>query len=267
MSRRIAEPPTGHDTRTRLTVTSAAALNSQRGAALVAGVGILFVAGLAVFGALVVLGSLVTDDDAAKTARDIMASEGLFRWGIATLYAAAALDVLVAWALFHVFRPVHEGFSRLAAWLRLAYAAVFLVALSQLAGIPDLLGGRDTAAFTPQQVDAVALAKAETFTDIYMAGLLLFGLHLLLLGYLTYASPKMPRLLGVLLAVSGLGYAFDTMAAVLSQGSPIVVSTFTFLGEFLLAIWLIVRSRRLTQDRITIHEPWMGSEGDQRFTQ
>jgi hypothetical protein len=250
MSHRIAEPPVEHDAPPDLPAIPpvTAAMNSRRGAALVAGVGILLLAALAAFGNLVVVEGLVTDEDAARTARDVVAAEGTFRIGIASLYAAAALDVLVAWALFQVFRPVHEGLSRLAAWFRLAYGAVFLVAISQLAGMPDLLSSRTGAVFTPQQVDAMALAKAETFTDIYIAALLLFGLHLLLLGYLTYSSRQMPRLLGVLLAVAGLGYVFDTMAAVLTKGSPIVISTFTFLGEFLLAVWLVVRSRRLSQD-------------------
>jgi len=250
MSNRIAEPPVGHRAPPDLPTIPpvAAATSSRRGAALVAGAGILLLAALAAFGRLVVVEGLVTDGDAARTARDIMSSEGTFRLGIASLYATAALDVLVAWALFQVFRPVHEGLSRLAAWFRLAYSAVFIAAISQLAGIPHLLNTKGvTAVFTPQQVDAMALAKAETFNDIYMAALLLFGLHLLLLGYLTYSSRQMPRVLGVLLAVAGLGYAFDTMAHVLTMGSPIVVSTFTFLGEFLLAVWLVVRSRRLSQ--------------------
>lgn len=68
-----------------------------------------------------------------------------------------------------------------------------------------------------------------------MVGLLLFGLHLLALGYLTYRSGQVPRLLGVLLAVVGLGYAFDTMAAVVVEHFPFTVSTIAFLGEFLLA--------------------------------
>jgi hypothetical protein len=94
----------------------------------------------------------------------------------------------------------------------------------------------------------MALAKVDTFNDIWTAGLLLFGLHLLALGYLTYRSGQLPRLLGALLAIAGLGYAYDTFAAVLSKGSPFAVSTITFVGEFVLAVWLVVRSRRLSED-------------------
>jgi hypothetical protein len=48
----------------------------------------------------------------------------------------------------------------------------------------------------------------------------------------------------VLLVVAGAGYAFDTMGAVLAlELRP--VSVFTFLGELLLALWLLVAGRRL----------------------
>ena len=67
------------------------------------------------------------------------------------------------------------------------------------------------------------------------------------LGYLAYRSGQLPRLLGVLLAVAGLGYAFDTMAAVVFEQFPFTVSTITFLGEFLLAVWLVVRSGRMPE--------------------
>lgn len=225
--------------------------SSRHLAALVAGAGILLLAALAAFANIAVLQGLVTDGDAATTAQDVLASGGTFRVGIASLYVVVALDVLVAWALMGVFRPVHAGLARLAAWFRLAYAAVFLVAIAQLAGIPDLLSTRDSAVFTPAQVDATALARVDSFTDIWMAGLLLFGVHLALLGYLVHRSGQMPRLLGILLVIAGFGYAFDTMTSVLSTRSVFAVSTVTFVGEPLLALWLLFRSRRLTPDQPT----------------
>lgn len=51
----------------------------------------------------------------------------------------------------------------------------------------------------------------------------------------------------MLLAVAGLGYAFDTIAAVVFDQFPFTVSTITFLGEFLLGVWLVVRSGRLSE--------------------
>ena len=111
-------------------------------------------------------------------------SDGLFRLGVASLYLVVVLDVVVAWALLRVFSPVNRDLSRLAAWFRLAYAAVFMVALSQLAGIPSLLGGAGySGLFTREQLQGQALLKIDTFNDIWFAGLILFGAHLLILGY------------------------------------------------------------------------------------
>jgi Domain of unknown function (DUF4386) len=219
---------------------------SIRRASLVAGVGILVIAGLAVFGEVFVVEGLVTPGDAARTARDVMASEGLFRLGVLSLYLVGILDVVVAWALFRVFTPVNEGISRLAAWFRLAYAGVFMVALGQLAGIPHLLSSAGySSAFGTERVQAEALLRAETSHDIWMAGLVLFGAHLLLLGSLAYRSAYVPKILGVLLAVAGFGYVFDTFGEVLAEGAP-SISTVTFLGEFLLAVWLVIRSRHIS---------------------
>src|SRR4051794_23655001 len=55
------------------------ASRSIRKASVVAGLGLLLLSALAGFGDLVVVNGLVTKGDAAKTAEDIMASEGMFR--------------------------------------------------------------------------------------------------------------------------------------------------------------------------------------------
>ena len=134
-----------------------------------------------------------------------------------------------------------------AAWLRIAYAAVFLVAIGQLVGVLHLLSNASyLRAFSTRQVDALALLRVNTFTDIWDAGLVLFGLYLLIIGYLAYRSGYVPRLLGALVAVAGLGYLFDSFGRVLYQGSSPDVSTFTFIGEFLLALRLVTRGRRIT---------------------
>jgi uncharacterized protein DUF4386 len=220
-------------------------VHPMRRAGLIAGIGIILMAALAVFGELIVVEGLVTRGDAAKTATDVMASEGMFRLGVSSLYLIIVLDVIVAWALFRVFAPVSEAMSRLAAWFRLAYAGVFLVAISQLAGIPHLLGsGSYAATLGAEQLHAQVLLKADAYHDIWTAGIVLFGVHLLLLGYLAYRSGSVPKVLGALLAVAGFGYLFDSFGAVLSENAP-VISTVTFLGEFVLALWLLFRSHRI----------------------
>ena len=226
---------------------STEANRSVRRGSLIAGIGILLVAVLAAVGQLVVIEGLVTEGNAGKTAEDILASEGMFRLGVATWYVVAVLDLVVAWAVLQVFSPVSRGIARLAAWSRLAYSAVLMLAVSQLAGVPALLRSDDySTVFGEKQLQALAMLKIDSFTDVWNAALVLFGVHLALLGYLAFKADYVPNWVGILLAIAGAGYVFDSFGTVLSQGSPIVVSTVTFLGEFVLACWLVIRGRRVS---------------------
>jgi Domain of unknown function (DUF4386) len=249
MTHHVQNPSLGHRRREQTAHVDGSSETSRsiRRASLIGGTGLLLMSALAGFGNFVVLEGLVTDGDAARTAADILASEGMFRLGVASLYLVVVLDVVIAWALLRVFSPVSAGLSQLAAWFRLAYAGVFSLAISQLAGIPGLLTAKTyTSVFGAEQVQAQAMQRLDAFSDIWFAALILFGVHLVLEGYLAYRSGYVPRVLGVLLVIAGLGYAFDSFRTVLSSGSPLLVSTVTFVGEFLLCLWLLVRGRRVS---------------------
>ena len=94
-------------------------------------------------------------------------------------------------------------------------------------------------------MEAQALLKVDAFNDIWFAGLILFAAHLALIGYLAFRSGYVPKILGVLLVIAGLGYAFDSIGTVLAE-SPLEISGVTFVGEFLLGVWLLIRGRRVT---------------------
>jgi branched-subunit amino acid ABC-type transport system permease component len=157
----------------------------------------------------------------------------------------AALDVLVACALYRVFKPVSAGLSRLASGLRIAYAAVFTVAISQLA--------------EALRQHTQALRHINTFTNIWDAGLVLFGLNLFVLAYMAYRSVYVPKLLAVLLATAGFGYIFDSVARALLRGSSSDVSAITGMGEFVFALWLVVRGRRIALDDSGSHADSTGA--------
>jgi len=219
---------------------------SMRNASLTAGVALLLMSAVAIFGKVVVVDGMVTKGDAAATAADITASAGLFRLGIASLILVIALDLVVAWALYRVFSPVNASLSMLAAIMRLVYSAVFMVAIGQLLGVIRLLSDEGNAAVLgADQVQVQAMQGMTSFYDIWYVSQFLFGLHLILIGYLAYRSGYIPRVLGALLLIAGLGYATDSFGAVLSTGSWTDISAFTFLGEFLLALWLVIRARRI----------------------
>jgi Domain of unknown function (DUF4386) len=206
---------------------------SLRTASLIAGLALALMAALAAFGNFVAIQPLVTPGDAAKTAIDISQSEALFRWGIASLILVAVLDIIVAAALLRLFEPVNRSVSIAAAWFRVAYAAVYLVAIIQLVVALGLLG-------EPEQ----ALRAIGAYGTIWLVGLILFGVHLLLIGYLAYRSGFMAKVFGILLVIAGLGYIADGFVAVLMPGPSISIGQFTFVGEVALMLWLLIRGTR-----------------------
>jgi hypothetical protein len=223
----------------------AATKRSIRTASTTAGVGLLAMSVLSAFGYLIAVKGLVVPGNAARTAKNVADHENMFRFGILSLYLVAVLDVVVAWALYRVFTPVNAALSKLAAWLRIAYAVVFTVAISQLLGALRL--------------HSRALAHINSFTNIWDVALILFGLSLSVLAYLAYRSGYVPKLLGVLLAIAGFGYVFDTVVRVLVRGSSSDVSAITGMGEFVFALWLVFRGRRSSVSGSESHDNSIGA--------
>jgi Domain of unknown function (DUF4386) len=210
-----------------------------RRAATVAGLGLLAMAALAL-ASFSAFEGLVVEGDATATARDIVEHGLRFRMIIGGFLVVAALDVVVAWALYEFLRPVDRSIALLAAWLRVAYAAVFAAAIGNLAVAVRLLTDADSLdALGPQQQRAQAMASINQFQDTWDVALVVFGLHLLVLGYLALRSRHVPGLLGILVMVAGLGYLVDSFGGLLSTSYDAEVAGFTFAGEVLLMGWLL----------------------------
>ncbi|HEY5978592.1 MAG TPA: DUF4386 domain-containing protein [Microlunatus sp.] len=205
---------------------------SRRRASLTAGVALALMAALAGFAVFGVIAPLITDADAITTAQNIAASPSLFRLGIACLIVVVLLDVIVAVSLFTVFSGTDPMIAGLAAAFRIAYAAVYLVAIAQLVLAVRWVDDPD-----------LALRAIDTYSTIWDVALILFAAHLLLIGLLAWRSGFMPKIFGVLLALSGLGYLVDGFGSVL-QGDVFGVGRFTFVGEVALIFWLLIRGRR-----------------------
>jgi len=199
---------------------------------LIGGAALLLIAVLAGVGYLGVLSPLITVGDAATTASVIADSLQQFRLGVACMALAAVLDIVVAAVLLALLTPVNATVAQAAAWFRVAYTAVFLVAITQLAIAPTLID-------EPQ-----ALMNAlDSYTIIWRTGLILFAVHLLLVGYLGFRSGFMPRVLALLIAIAGVGYLVDGFGTILVANYTPTISSLTFVGEVALIGWLFWSAR------------------------
>ena len=222
-------------------------------AARIAGIGYLIMAFLGIFANFTVLEGLIIPDDAAQTATNIMDSEGLFRAGIVSFIIIAMLDVLVAWGLHVLLQPVNKSLSLLAAWLRIVYAGILAIAVLNLLMVMQVLSGIDyLTGFDTAQLQAQAMLFLDAFSLGWLIGLVFFGLHLLVFGYLVYQSNYMPRILGIFLMVAGAGYIIDSLAHfILSNYTDyesiflVIVAVPSLVGELSVTFWLLLRGGKI----------------------
>jgi len=197
-------------------------------------------------GQVLVLGRLVVVGNTAATAANILGHERLFWFGFISSLIGVIFHVTWAFLLYELFKPVNRRLALLAAFVILVGCAIQAVtSLFYLAPFLVLRAGASLSAFTAEQLQALAYVflrlNAYAF-DIY---LVLFGLWCVLIGFLIFRSTFLPRVLGVLLAIAGLGwmtYLLPPLAVPLGVHlfRSYIVLGVSALGEIPLLLWLLV---------------------------
>lgn len=207
---------------------------NQRKIALYAGFSLLALAIVAPFVNFGVMERLINANDAAATMNNIANSKGLFTTGVIGFFVVMVLDFLVAWFLYKFFEPVNKALSAVAAWSRVLYAVIFGFGITKLAAVlTDLNSANATS-------DSV-LQLVNSFNYIWQIGYIFFGIHLAMIGYLVIISKFMPKWIGALLVLSGLGYFIDAIGKLSVVNYSLNIAIFTFIGEVIFMFWLLFR--------------------------
>jgi hypothetical protein len=213
------------------------------------GVLYLLIIVLGLYSELGVRGSLIAAGDATATAANITASAALFRAGFASDLLVFLCDVAVAVLLYVLLRPVSRTLALMAAAFRLLGTAIYGVNLLNYLAVPLVLGDGDyLAAFDPAQLQALALLLLDIHRHGYDLGLVFFGVHCLLLGWLLYRSEYFPGVLGILMVLAGLGYLAGSLTLFLfpdyeAAVAPVYVAPLA--GELGLCLWLLAKGMRV----------------------
>jgi len=80
-----------------------------------------------------------------------------------------------------------------------------------------------------------------------VVSLVIFGIHLLLLGYLICRSGDIPRLIGILLAIDGLGWLTDGLQPYFYANAHLGFIFITFFGELAFMLWLLIRGWKIRE--------------------
>lgn len=226
-------------------MTSLASEISPRSRARVTGLLYLVIIACGLYSELYVRAGLIVRGDAEATAGNILASEWLFRLGFASDLAVFLSDVAVAVLLYMLLRPVSRTLALMAMAFRLVGTAIYGVnLLNYLAALLILAPADYLTAFEPGQLHALALWLLDVHRHGYDLGLVFFGLHCLLLGWLLIRSDYFPGMLGVLMVLASLGYLAGSLTLFLfpdHEAAVAPVYAAPLVAELALCLWLLIR--------------------------
>jgi hypothetical protein len=220
---------------------------SPRFKARIAGMLYAFIIIAAPFAEVFVRGRLIEHGDAAATAANILAHAALYRLAGAADLITFTCDAAVALIFYELLKPVSRGLSLFAAFFRLLFVAIVTVnTLLLFAPLVFLGGAQILAAFKTEQLQALALTSLDLHGTGYNIGLVFFGFHCLLIGYLIFKSVFFPRILGALMAFAGLSWLTFLSPLLAHYLSPYNLAT-GVLGQGALTLWLLVMGVNIQQ--------------------
>lgn len=199
-------------------------MNNRR-LAKAAGVSYIIIFFAAIFANFFVLEAILADP-----LTTVQSSEVTVRAGIIAFLFTVLFDVVVAWALFEMYKD--HVFTRLSTYLRIMHAAIMGAAIYALP-----LAVKATTA------NAI-LHQVEAFNNMWLIGLFFFGGHLILLARIA----PIPKWIMVFMTIAGIMYMLDTIAHFLlpnysdyAEVFLMLVAIPSILGEMAFAIWLLTK--------------------------
>ena len=192
------------------------------------------------YGQMTVLGQLMVAGNAAATAANILQHETLFRLGFASSVLGVVFHLAWAFLFYQLLRPVSRNVSVFALLVILVCCALQVItALLYLAPLLVLHAGNSLSAFTQEQLHALAYMFLKLNGLAMDTNLVFFGLWCVLTGYLIFKSTFLPRILGVLLTIDGLGWMMF-MWPPLGHYLFLPIGIACGVAEIPLQLWLLI---------------------------
>ena len=211
---------------------------------------IIIVAGI--FTELFIRNKLVISGDAIATTNNIMASQLLWRFGIACDLIMHVCDIPLMLIFYLLLKPVNKNLALLAVLFNLVQTTVMVAFKLNLFQTLFLLESSDyLKVFEPHQLDALAYISIRSDGYGFGIGLIFFGFECLVVGYLIFKAEYLPKTIGVLMQIAGLCYLINSFALILVPAFadfifPVILIP-SFIGELSLCLWLLLKGVNITK--------------------
>ena len=190
---------------------------------------------------------LIVSGDAAATANNIMAHESLFRLAIVSNLLTQFFLLLFGLAVFRIFRTVNKTWATVFLISILMTVVIAVVnTLNNIAALVVLSKADYLNVFAQEQLNAMAMIFLRL--NNFGQGLveLFWAPYLFAFGLLIIKSKYIPKILGVLLVISAVGFPVNTFTKILvPQFYPTIFFQIAQLsvavGVFPITFWLLIK--------------------------
>lgn len=228
--------------------------SNRRKSALIGGTALIILALVAFFSYGFVHENLVLQGDATATFNNLKSSNTLFKSEIFGWVIILITDIIVTWAFYTFLEPINRSLALLAAWLRLTYTTILGIAILNLVFVLLLSNGTGNFSFNIDQLQAHVMLFLNSFETIWAIGLIIFGGHLMVIGYIVFKSSEIPKVISTLLLLAAIGYiTINVFIAFFSQYDEVIsilkliFNVPMILGELGFGIWLLIRGGKISK--------------------
>jgi hypothetical protein len=183
---------------------------------------------------------LVNSTNASVTARNIVAHEDLYRFGYTMYMIEMVAQVIMTMLFYELLKPVSRIGSLIAAVIGVvgcgikALSRVFFVAPAIV-----LEGTRYLDTFSPEQLKSMALLFYNVNEMGAAIAVVFFGFNTVITGWLIIRSTYLPRVLGWIAVVGGIGWlAF--LWPPLGYRLNLYIAAIALLGSLATIVWMLV---------------------------
>lgn len=201
----------------------------------------LLVVTLGVVAQALIADRVVVNGDAAKTVANILADTASYRLAFTLFMVEMAAQVAVTALFYDLLKPVDESLARLSAIMGFVGAGIKMFArVFYYTPLIFLSGATYLSSFEPAQLATLSLVSIKINNAAAAIALVFFGFETVLQGWLIYRSGFLPRFLGVLSIVGGIGW-LTYLWPPLGARAFMLVAPFALLGVAVTTGWLLVR--------------------------
>lgn len=226
--------------------------HSQRKAAKVAGFTFLFAIAIVIFSNFSINFRFIVPDEAAETARNIIANQTFFRINVVCNLIYLVTVIVMFTSIYVILNPVNKNLALASAFFRLIYAIMWGIMALNTFGALRLLGNASyLPVFKADQLQTLSRLHLSSSWDAYYVGLPFWGLASVVCSYLWFRSRYIPRALAVFGIISSLWCVICAFIFIIFPNFEEIVNLWFFdmplvIFETTLGFWLLFKGLRVS---------------------